>query len=275
MSGNGSSGSQEVERTKDGVPRWSGEASQYVAFEEACYLYEASVAYHKRYTCAPRIMSELTGAARRMVAGRHPDWVSHNAGVATLLNHLRQCLGKPQIPEMTEHLNRYFKQGRRRNSESMNEYITRKAEMYMRAERALQRVAPVASSSTSTTWSAPAGVWSWTAGYGTSSQGSQAWRRSVDAEVGTEPANGGETPRKKTVPQRVAAAVKTPGANGVVLAPLGEHPGAPVHGTPRPTGTTRRTGGPTPQRTLWHLHGRPWSSFLHSSKGGTSSKTPT
>ncbi|CAE7201192.1 RE2 [Symbiodinium sp. CCMP2592] len=41
---------------------------------------------------------------------------------------------------MTEHLSRYFKHCRRKAQESMNEYITRKAEAYLRAEQALQRV---------------------------------------------------------------------------------------------------------------------------------------
>ena len=75
-----------------------------------------------------------------MVAGRKADWVSKANGVSILLEHLRHCLGRPQIPEMTEHLTRYFKSGRRKAHESMNEYITRKAEMYLRAQQAMKRV---------------------------------------------------------------------------------------------------------------------------------------
>ncbi|CAE7501028.1 unnamed protein product [Symbiodinium necroappetens] len=130
----------EVERTKEGVPKWDGSANTFTAYEEACYLYEAGTEMHKRALCGPRLVSELSGAAKRMVSGRSPTWVSNYEGVRVLLEFLRQCLGKPQIPEMTEHLSKYFKHCRRRAQESMNEYITRKAEAYLRAEQALQRV---------------------------------------------------------------------------------------------------------------------------------------
>ena len=130
----------EVERTKEGVPKWDGSANTFTAYEEACYLYEAGTEMHKRALCGPRLVSELSGAAKRMVSGRSPTWVSNYDGVRVLLEFLRQCLGKPQIPEMTEHLSKYFKHCRRRAQESMNEYITRKAEAYLRAEQALQRV---------------------------------------------------------------------------------------------------------------------------------------
>ena len=64
---------------------------------------------------------------------------SHDGGVQTLLRHLRQHLGLPQLSEMSDYMNRYFKQSRRKRSESMNEYITRKAELYSRTEQTLQR----------------------------------------------------------------------------------------------------------------------------------------
>ncbi|CAE7437247.1 unnamed protein product [Symbiodinium sp. CCMP2456] len=130
----------EVERTKEGVPKWDGSANTFTAYEEACYLYEAGTEMHKHALCGPRLISELSGAAKRMVSGRTPTWVSNYDGVRVLLEFLRQCLGKPQIPEMTEHLSKYFKHCRRKAQESMNEYITRKAEAYLRAEQALQRV---------------------------------------------------------------------------------------------------------------------------------------
>ncbi|CAE7041060.1 unnamed protein product [Symbiodinium sp. CCMP2592] len=130
----------EIVRTKDGVPQWDGSANSFTSYEEACYLYEAGTEMHKRSLCGPRLISELTGAAKRMVSGRSPTWVSKYDGVRTLMEYLRQCLGKLQIPEMTEHLSRYFKHCKRRAQESMNEYITKKAEAYLRAEQALQRV---------------------------------------------------------------------------------------------------------------------------------------
>ena len=86
--------------------------------------------------------AELTGAAKRLVAGKRHDWVSHTGGVQDLMKHLRSCLGKPLVSDLTEHLNRYFKNSRRRANESMNDYITRKCEVYLRACQALQRVTP-------------------------------------------------------------------------------------------------------------------------------------
>ncbi|CAE7557684.1 unnamed protein product, partial [Symbiodinium microadriaticum] len=58
------------------------------------------------------------------------------------MNHLRQALGKPRVNEVTDLLATYFKGTRRRNGESMNEFITRKNEAYMRASQAMKRVQP-------------------------------------------------------------------------------------------------------------------------------------
>ena len=132
----------EIARSKDGVPIWNGEASSFQEFEEASLIWEQATAMNKRYLCGPKLIAELTGAAKRLVAGKRHDWVSHNNGVQELMKHLRSCLGKPQVSELTEHLNRYFKNSRRRANESINEYITRKCEVYLRACQALQRVTP-------------------------------------------------------------------------------------------------------------------------------------
>ena len=87
-------------------------------------------------------MQELTGAAKRYVAGQPPGWVSFRGGVAALMNHLRQALGKPRVNEVTDLLALYFKGTRRKSGESMNEYITRKNEAYMRACQSMKRVQP-------------------------------------------------------------------------------------------------------------------------------------
>lgn len=55
------------------------------------------------------------------------------------MQHLGRSLGHPQIPELTEHLNRYFRGSSRKKYESMNDYITRKTEVYSRAKQALVR----------------------------------------------------------------------------------------------------------------------------------------
>ncbi|CAE7691047.1 RE1 [Symbiodinium sp. CCMP2592] len=129
-------------RTKDGVPIWDGEAGSFNDFEEACLMYEQSVAREKRYLAGPKILAELTGSARRLVAGKTATWLSYNGGVGELLRHLRSCLGRPQISELSEYLNRYFKHSRRRPQETINDYVTRKCEVYLRAQQALRRVAP-------------------------------------------------------------------------------------------------------------------------------------
>ena len=131
-----------VGRSKDGVPQWSGDAASFQDYEEQSLQWEQSIAYNKRYLAAPRLVGELSGTARKYVAGKRPDWVSFPGGVQHLMQHLRRSLGKPQIPELSEHLSRFFKNSRRRKFETMNDYIVRKTEVYSRAKQALARVRP-------------------------------------------------------------------------------------------------------------------------------------
>ena len=135
-------GTASVARTKDGIPIWGGEAGTFVQYEEAALLWEQSLTWEKRYTAGPRLVQELTGAARRLVAGQPAGWVAYRGGVTNLMDHLRRSLGKPRVNEVTDLLAAYFKGTRRKSSESMNDYITRKFEAYMRAGQALKRVAP-------------------------------------------------------------------------------------------------------------------------------------
>lgn len=142
MSGASESGATAVTRTKDGIPCWSGEAGTFVQYEEAALLWEQSLTWEKRYTAGPKLVQELTGAARRFVAGQSAGWVAYHGGVRILMDHLRKALGKPRVNEVTDLLATYFKGTRRKANESMNEYITRKTEAYMRASQALKRVQP-------------------------------------------------------------------------------------------------------------------------------------
>ena len=73
--------SSTTSRTKDGIPTWSGEAASFTAYEEAALLWEQSLTYEKRYTAGPKLMQELTGAARRYVAGQPAGWVAFRGGV--------------------------------------------------------------------------------------------------------------------------------------------------------------------------------------------------
>ena len=53
--------------------------------------------------------------------GMPADWPSYAGGVQRLMEHLRGSLGLPQLPEMTDHLTKHFKQGRRKRGESMGD----------------------------------------------------------------------------------------------------------------------------------------------------------
>ena len=149
----------EISRSKDGVPQWSGDAASYQEYEEQALQWEQSVEHKKRYLCGPKLIQEMSGTARKLVTGKRPDWLSFNGGVAHLMKHLRSSLGRPQIPELSEYLNRYFKQSRRRKFETMNQYIVRKTEVYQRAKQALARVLPQQQSSNRGNYQWPSSSW--------------------------------------------------------------------------------------------------------------------
>ena len=131
--------SERIERSKDGVPQWDGSAATFQEYSEVAEHWEQTIPHHKRYLCGPKLLNELSGTARRFVLSKRPQWVSHDGGVQTLLTHLRRHLGLPQLSEMSDFMAKYFKQSRRKRNETMNEYVTRKAELYSRAEQTLRR----------------------------------------------------------------------------------------------------------------------------------------
>ena len=133
-------GVKHVERNKEGVPMWDEDPTTFTEYAEMADHWQQSVAYHKRYLCGPKLQAELSGSARRFVMSMAPGWISFDGGVDRLLNHLRMHLGQPQLSEMSDYMARYFKMSKRKRHETMNEYITRKAELYMRACQSLDRV---------------------------------------------------------------------------------------------------------------------------------------
>ena len=135
----GSTNGSTVQKSRDGVPTWSGEATSFEEFVESCLLYEQTVVREKRYLCGPRIASELKGPARRILIGRPADWLSHEGGVRKLVAALRDERGQPKVPEMSELLLRYFKGTKRMRGESMGDFILRKAEAYTRAQQSMAR----------------------------------------------------------------------------------------------------------------------------------------
>ena len=148
-----------VTKSKDGVPQWDGDSSTFQEYEEQCMQWEQSIVYHKRYLCGPRLVGELSGPAKKHVMGKRPDWLSYSGGVGHLMQHLRSCLGRPTIPEMTDYLNRYFRASKRKRYETMNHYITRKVEIYHRARQALSRVQRYYQHRAPRDWSR--NTWSW------------------------------------------------------------------------------------------------------------------
>ena len=122
------------------VPSWDGRAASFQEYEEVALLWEASTPWHKRYMNGPKLAGELQGPARRLVLGKPAEWLARTNGVHILLSHLRTCLGKPQISELSDYLNAYFRMSRRRVGENMSDYVTRKCELYLRAQQALRRV---------------------------------------------------------------------------------------------------------------------------------------
>ncbi|OLP79601.1 hypothetical protein AK812_SmicGene40092 [Symbiodinium microadriaticum] len=129
-----------VARSKDGVPQWNGDPALFQAYEEESLLWVETQAYHKRHMCVPKLKAELTGPAKRLVLGQAPGWGVHADGVKELMNFLRQRLGRPLLSEFSELLLKYFRGTKRKPNESVNDYVTRKCEAYVRAQQSLQRV---------------------------------------------------------------------------------------------------------------------------------------
>lgn len=83
------------------------------------------------------VTGELSRTACKLIVGKRPGWLSHAGAVAQLTQHLRKSLGRPHIPELTEHPNCYFRVSGRKKFESTSDYITRKTDLYARAQQAL------------------------------------------------------------------------------------------------------------------------------------------
>ena len=132
-------GTGTIQRNRDGVPVWSGEATLFEEYVEACLLYEQTVQREKRYLCGPRLASELRGPARRVLIGKPADWLSSEGGVRRLASALRSERGQPKVPELSELLQKYFRGTRRARGEMMGDFILRKSEAYTRAQQSMAR----------------------------------------------------------------------------------------------------------------------------------------
>ena len=117
-------------RNKDGTPRWNGEPSAFQQYEEERLLWVETQPYHKRHMCVPKLKAELTGPAKRLILGQDASWgpCDWSSGVDGLL------------ALTTRTATAYFRETKRRAQESVNDYVTRKCEAYVRAQQALRRV---------------------------------------------------------------------------------------------------------------------------------------
>ncbi|CAK8994705.1 CCHC-type domain-containing protein [Durusdinium trenchii] len=143
-----------VQKSKDGVPVWGGEAVCFEEFIEMCLLYEQTVVKEKRYLCGPRIAAELRGPARRVLIGKPANWLSHDGGVRVLVAALRAERGQPKVPEMSELLLKYFRGTKRQRGEPMGDFILRKAEAYTRAQQSMARYQRDHGMASTSTWPA-------------------------------------------------------------------------------------------------------------------------
>ena len=50
-----------VEKSRDGVPAWNGEAGTFQSYEEAALQWEQGIQWGKRYLCGPRLISGIDG----------------------------------------------------------------------------------------------------------------------------------------------------------------------------------------------------------------------
>ena len=262
MSGTASSMTS-VQRSKEGVPQWNGDPAAFQEYEEQAFLYEQGVAFHKRYLCGPKLVSELQGAAKRLVLGKSPDWVSYSGGVNELMKFLRSCLGRPQIPELTDYLNKYFRFSRRKTNETINDYITRKCELYMRACQSLKRVQKYhGAKGSAMTPVRRTGYYDW--------QSWSGWHRRSSLDSGGSEA-GGETAEEASTTRLPRWQAKRTRPR---MAGRGSHgPAARATGTEAgPSGTTHGTTnlGARPRGGQGLERKRPWNSYQTGFKDGTS-----
>ena len=68
--------SKRIEKSKDGVPIWDGDSVTFQEYEEAALLWEQGTAVHKPYLCAPTLIAELVGTAKRHLLGKRPNFLS-------------------------------------------------------------------------------------------------------------------------------------------------------------------------------------------------------
>ena len=202
--------SDAVPKNKDGTPQWAGDPALFQLYEEECLLWVETQSYHKRHMCVPKLKAELSGPAKRLVLGQSPSWGAHAGGVQELMAFLRQRLGKPQLPELSELLLRYFRGTKRRAQETINDYVTRKCEAYVRAQQSMQRVLKDRGETTpEPTYKAQLHVWQGQRPWESSRRGSWDSRASQDA------------------PEEEATETQTEGEASTAAAPTASDAGAP------------------------------------------------
>ena len=129
-----------ADRRDHGVPSWNGDLALWEDYVSDVHMYVAGTKYNERYLCGPRLQSRLEGPARTSTRGKPRDWLSHDEGAETLLQHLQFELAKPEISDSGSMFEEFFVKLRRRRGESMQSWITRHGEAYERTRVSLARV---------------------------------------------------------------------------------------------------------------------------------------
>ena len=129
-----------ISKNKEGVPSWNGEPSLWGEYRSAARLFVASTKYELRYTCGPKLASELTGSAKTAVMGQKSSWLSDPQGAERLLKHLQKVIGEPALPEVGNFMRQYFKVLRRKQGETMSSFCVRHRDEYEKMCRALGRI---------------------------------------------------------------------------------------------------------------------------------------
>ena len=121
------------------VPFWNGDPSSFASFETACRWYSHTLKESEQAGAAARIWGRLTGPAKSVVKHLDPDQFFHKKGLDLLLEKLRHSLLQTlPIPDSFQKLKRWNNL-RRRDNESIPEFLVREEEGFSELQLSLQR----------------------------------------------------------------------------------------------------------------------------------------
>eukprot|EP00438_Fugacium_kawagutii_P009233 Skav215173 [mRNA] locus=scaffold4227:133697:134038:- [translate_table: standard] len=95
------------QRSRDGVPKFSGDPLQLAKYREEALQYAMGTDHRKRYLCGPWLLQELSDVARTITRTRNlkdPQWLLNPRGVFQLLEFLEEHLQKTSLVEASQHV---------------------------------------------------------------------------------------------------------------------------------------------------------------------------